>query len=703
MKHTHSILLRSLTIACLVASCFFAAIPARAQVQTEAAPAMSAYNSAFLVQSGGQTYYTVNYQNGTVGNVQWGWGQDQDLYVLLDRYQYTHAQSDYNLMNADLESMLTSQTWDSANGGYITQDFPPNEDGWNDDIGWTTAAYALGYKYTGNAAYLTEAENSWNYVMSNRDGAGGGWNSSANPQGGIPEVSTAGSGSCALANSNYVYSGVWLYEATGNVAYLNGAEAVYAWERKTLVNTTGSTIDESGGTNWLSWQVIGCTTSPTNTITNYYDDNVYNSGGMIYAATELYRVTGTQQYYTDAVNLINHIYGEYQSNPIAADNGESSTYNDGGYQPENYVFTRAVSNFLTISNGWWSSEYAPWLLANAQDAWNDRDSVNLTWNIWNTVIPSTSDAQSMDESSAAAIWQHLPPPTMNLVGTYEIQNVNSGLALEVSGGSTTSDAAIVQEPFASGNNAYLWKINASAGSGGYYQIENVNSGQCLNVSGASGINGAKIVQYPCQSMIPGNDQWMPVQNPDGTFSFYNLLSYQAVDIPGASTASGVQLDQWFGNGTTAQKFNLIQPSITFSGNYEIQNTNSGLALDVSGASTTENAPVIQYAFNDQKNQLWNFVAADPGYYRIKNVNSGLYLNVTGANTNMGSLLVQWPSVTTYNDQWRPVLNSNGSYSFYSALSAQAIDVPGASTASGVQLDQWGENGTVAQTFNLSTH
>jgi hypothetical protein len=518
---------------------------------------MSAYNSAFLVQSGGQTYYTVNYKNGTVGNVQWGWGQDQDIYVLIDRFQYTHAQSDWNVMNAALESMLTSQSWDSAHGGYITQDFPPNADGWNDDIGWTNAAYALGYKYTGNAAYLTEAENGWNYVMSNRNGAGGGWNSTANPQGGIPETNSTGSGSCALANSNYVYSGVWLYEATGNVAYLNGAEAVYAWERKILVNTTGSTINESGGTNWLSWQVIGCTTNPQNKITNYYDDNVYNSGGMIYAATELYRVTGNAQYLSDANNLINHIYGEYQSKPIAAGNGECSTYDDGGYQPENYVFTRATSNYLTLTGGWWGSEYANWLLYNAVDAWNDRDSVNLTWNVWNTVIPSTSDAQSMDEGSAAAIWQHLPPPVLSLTGTYEIQNTHSGLALEVSGGSTSNNAAIVQEPFVSGNNAYKWKINASAGSGGYFQIENVNSGLCLNVSGASGINGAKIVQYSCQSLQPGNDQWMPELNSDGSYSFYNLLSDQVIDVPGGSTTAGVQMQQWFTNFTSSQDFKLI--------------------------------------------------------------------------------------------------------------------------------------------------
>ena len=172
-------------------------------------------------------------------------------------------------------------------------------------------------------------------------------------------------------------------------------------------------------------------------------------------------------------------------------------------------------------------------------------------------------------------------------------------------------------------------------------------------------------------------------------------------MPAASTASNVQLDQYPGNFTAAQKFNLIQPSLNLSGTYEIQNANSGLALNVYGGQTVNGVEIIQWPFsNGATNAEWKFVPASPGYYRIQNVNSGLYVNVTGASTAFGALLVQYQSVGTYNDQWRVVQNSDGTYSFYNALSTDAIDVPAASTASGIQLDQYGENGTSAQKFNL---
>jgi hypothetical protein len=111
----------------------------------------------------------------------------------------------------------------------------------------------------------------------------------------------------------------------------------------------------------------------------------------------------------------------------------------------------------------------------------------------------------------------------------------------------------------------------------------VNSGSVLNVSGGTsggGAAGALIVQWAAQGMMPGNDQWLPVQNADGTLSFYNFLSRMALDVPGSSETSGIQLDQWAGNGTTAQKFNLIQPNLDLSRTYEIQSASSNLALTV---------------------------------------------------------------------------------------------------------------------------
>ena len=292
---------------------------------------------------------------------------------------------------------------------------------------------------------------------------------------------------------------------------------------------------------------------------------------------------------------------------------------------------------------------------------------------------------------------------MNLAGTYEIRNVNSGLALNVYGAHTTTGTEVIQYPFSSGQNDSLWTFVPT--SGGYYQIKNVNSGLVLNVSaaaaGGSGINGALIIQWSAQGTTPGNDQWMPVQNSDGTFSFYNLFSKQALDVPGASTESGVQLDQWFANGTGAQKFNLIQPSLNLSGTYEIQNANSDLALNVFGDSSNPGAEVIQYPFSGgQTNAEWTFVPAGAGYYRIQNVNSGLYLNVSETSTTFGAPIIQWGTSTTNNYQWRIARNSNGTYSFYNAYSTEALDVPAASTTSGTQLDQYGENGTPAQQFNL---
>jgi hypothetical protein len=88
-----------------------------------------------------------------------------------------------------------------------------------------------------------------------------------------------------------------------------------------------------------------------------------------------------------------------------------------------------------------------------------------------------------------------------------------------------------------------------------YWIINVNSSLALSVSGASLFNGAGIVQWPSGGWA---DQWLPVQNSDGTWTFYNLDSGLALDDPAYSTSQGTQLDQWvMKGGQTNQKFNLI--------------------------------------------------------------------------------------------------------------------------------------------------
>ncbi|MDQ2686359.1 MAG: RICIN domain-containing protein, partial [Armatimonadota bacterium] len=160
-----------------------------------------------------------------------------------------------------------------------------------------------------------------------------------------------------------------------------------------------------------------------------------------------------------------------------------------------------------------------------------------------------------ETSSSVAVWQLLPPADATaLAGNYIFRSVAGKLALSVAADSTAPGAAVVQQADPPGASA-VWTLAPT--SGGYYQIKNAKSGLVMAVAGASVQAGAKIVQRVAQGMNPGDDQWWPVKNADGAYSFFNRNSQQALDDPALATEPDTQYDQWFGNSSYAQQFNLI--------------------------------------------------------------------------------------------------------------------------------------------------
>jgi hypothetical protein len=503
-------------LACVGAAAFNLCISAPLQAQNAAA-AYSGYNSAFLVQNG-QTFYNTAIGNTTADRE---WSAAVDIDVALDAYRYSRTQANLNL----LTSLMNSLTYyNSAGGPYGNW----QTDGWDDNVEWMVNAYIQAYLLTGNTAYLTEAEGGWNAAYKQ------GWDTTYNG-GGIWEK-VPKSSKCGLSNNPFVWEGAELTLATGDGSYLTKAETVYAWVRSTLVNTTSS--NNSLG---APGQVNGCV-NPDGSIQSA--DNLYDQGSFIEAAVQLYKMTGNSEYSDDALRTIDHVQGKGSIIPYGG--GES------GHQWQ-YWFTRGLSDYATATGTW--GTYDGYLQNNANAAWNQRDGTyNITWNDWTNPTSLTS-ADPNEMSSAAAIWQHLPPPVLNLSGTWQIQNVNSGLALNVAGNSKASKAAIQQYSFISGQTNSEWTFQSVGG--GFYQILNVNSGMAVNVTGGSGLKGSLIIQYPAGGPAQGNDYWYVVKNSDNTYSFYNLNSYQALDVPNNSKTSGVQLDQWFGNFGANQKFNLI--------------------------------------------------------------------------------------------------------------------------------------------------
>jgi hypothetical protein len=511
MKLTRMNSIGSLTAIAVVLTGLCVSPQANAQ---NAAAAYNAYNSAFLVQNGSTVYYSHHLKTQDSSEPLM-YTSANNIEVAEDAYQYGHNQSDQTLIVSLLNRYLVTNGTDWS------------YDGWNDDIGWMVNIFVRGYQLTGQANFLTEAENEWNM------GYNRGWSSTLG--GGIWE-NTDKPGKEALSNNNFIFEAVQLYQLSGDSTYLTKAEGIYNWVRSNLVNTSSSN-NSKGVPGQVNQSIKADGTLGSG-------DNLYNSGTWVKAAADLYRVTGTQMYHDDALLTITHV--------ISAEPTLKSTSECCGNQWA-YWFTQGLSEFAT-DNGLWGT-YQTYMQNNANAAWSKRCSLNLTWNDWTNTTNCSATTDPMEVGSAVEIWQNLPPAALSLSGNWEIQNVNSGLAVAVTGGSTTAGATVDQESFASGNNAMLWTVTPT--SGGFFQIKNVKSGLLLEVAGKSVLSGAAIHQWQAGPIIPGNDQWMPVKSSDGTYTFYNLNSYLALDIPGASKSSGTVLQQYFGNFGTNQKFNLI--------------------------------------------------------------------------------------------------------------------------------------------------
>lgn len=162
MIQINKLLLGGLTTATIVLTGLITTTAAQAQ---NAQAAFDAYNNAYLVQSGGQTYYADTYTSQAT-NPDWEWAQAVDIFVAEDAYEYTRSATDRNRVVSLLNTLQSKwSTWQS--------------DGWDDNFAWMAVAFMRGYKLTGQATYLTQAEGGFNTAWSK------GWNT--NLGGGILE------------------------------------------------------------------------------------------------------------------------------------------------------------------------------------------------------------------------------------------------------------------------------------------------------------------------------------------------------------------------------------------------------------------------------------------------------------------------------------------------------------------------------------
>ena len=195
------------------------------------------------------------------------------------------------------------------------------------------------------------------------------------------------------------------------------------------------------------------------------------------------------------------------------------------------------------------------------------------------------------------------------------QTVSAGRTTAVSGPQTVSSGnytisnGSITVPVNSMNSANGYDLVVTPGSGGStlsgtYQIENVHSGLALDTQGSGTGQGTLAVQA-----TPGSSstqKWTLTPETSGYYEIKNNASGLVLGISNESKSDGADALIWSDNGTPDHLWQVISQG---NGQYKIENYNSGLLLGVTNESTSSGAQVLQWDDNGTPDHLWTLTAS----------------------------------------------------------------------------------------------
>ena len=182
----------------------------------------------------------------------------------------------------------------------------------------------------------------------------------------------------------------------------------------------------------------------------------------------------------------------------------------------------------------------------------------------------------------------------------------------------------------------------------------------------------------------------------------SLSGNYMLDVSGASTKSGANIQIYASNATLAQKWRIAPAK---GGGYTLQCLASGKYLDLRGAQVYNGSNIHQYVGNGTVAQRWYFKKVGNYYTIVSSKNKSYTVDVTGARAASGTNVQLYKSNGTAAQKWaliRADTPPTGACVIYSMLSpgSVCVDIPSASGKGGVQAQVYAANETVAQRFYL---
>lgn len=236
---------------------------------------------------------------------------------------------------------------------------------------------------------------------------------------------------------------------------------------------------------------------------------------------------------------------------------------------------------------------------------------------------------------------------------------------------------------------------------GRYVIVNAASGKCVDVAGASTADGGNIQQANCSTNLAQAFDLVPTAA--GVYALKNVASGKMVDVASASTADGANIQQFTDNGTAAQRFRVAR---TLGNRYTLTNLNSGKCVDVASGSLADGANIQQFTCNGSGAQQFHFYPRSAsgrgplpvGRYTLSSAHSRLCLEVQNASGADGARVVQKTCGSAAAQRFDVLPETEGSVRLLNAASGKSLDIEGVSLANGAALQQWSSTSGDNQRF-----
>ena len=204
-----------------------------------------------------------------------------------------------------------------------------------------------------------------------------------------------------------------------------------------------------------------------------------------------------------------------------------------------------------------------------------------------------------------------------------------------------------------------------------------------------------------------NQRWIIKDLNNGYFSIVSKDN-KYLDLSGAKTANGTNIQIYNPNNTDAQQFKLIPTvegvgeQILSDGIYTIKSAiNKDMVIEVAGGKTANGTNIQLYRSNATNAQKWYFKYINNGYYKITNlINLSKSLDVSGGKTVDNTNVQIYDSNDTYAQQWIIKLTEDGYYTISSNANNLNLTVENGQMLNKTNINMFHDEGSLSQKFKI---